>query len=170
MGWGGVAQRAVDGNVDGHYNRHSVSHTRTNKNVWWEVDLELTYPIYLILIHNRRDAVQNRIDGATVYVVSEVGAKQLCGRVSYRKQVGVYPISCGGKRGNKVRVEHKYNYLTLAEVQVFASAKVTMEGYYGSGNVQILSQGKPALESSEGWGGNPSRAVDGLTDGWYNGK
>ena len=147
-----------------------MSHTQTNRNVWWEVDLQLEYPVYLVLIHNRRDCCHARINGAHVYVVSESGKKQLCGTVSYRKRVNVYPINCGGKKGTKVRVELKYDYLSLAEVQVFASAKVSMAGYYGTGNVQILSQGKTATQSSEGWGGNPSRGIDGLTDGWYNGK
>jgi hypothetical protein len=37
----------------------------------------------------------------------------------------VYPISCGGKKGSKVRLENKWNYLTLAEVEVFATGGAT---------------------------------------------
>ena len=32
---------------------------------------------------------------------------------------------------------------------------------------QLLSQGKPASQTNVGWGGIPSRAVDGNLDGSY---
>ena len=55
-----------------------------------------------------------------MYVV-EGTSKKLCGRVSWRPSVHVYPINCSGKKGSVVRIEQKYNYLTLAEVQVFGT-------------------------------------------------
>ena len=74
----------------------------------------------MILVHNRQDTAQDRIDNVHVYVVNG-NNKQLCGVISWRKHVHVYPVSCGGKTGSKVRLENKYNYLTLAEVEVFAT-------------------------------------------------
>ena len=39
---------------------------------------------------------------------------------------------------------------------------------YGSGNFMLLSQGKRATQSSTGWGGKATYAVDGKTEGRYN--
>ena len=117
---GGKASRAVDGNANGHWGRGTSSHTAQNRNVWWQVDLGKTYPVYMVLVHNRQDTAHDRIDNVKVYVVNG-NQKQLCGTISWRKHVHVYPVSCGGKKGSKVRLENKWNYLTLAEVEVFAT-------------------------------------------------
>ena len=47
--------------------------------------------------------------------------KKLCGTVDYYPDRHVYPISCGGAKGRIVKIVHKTNYLTLAEVQVFGT-------------------------------------------------
>jgi hypothetical protein len=66
VGWGGVPQRAVDGNVNGRYGRRTTTHTKYNKNNWWLVDLQRKTKVYTVLIHNRVDCCQNRINGAQV--------------------------------------------------------------------------------------------------------
>ena len=66
VGYGGVPQRAVDGNVDGKYNARTSTHSKVNKNNWWQVDLEGQNKVYMVLIHNRIDCCQNRIDGTQV--------------------------------------------------------------------------------------------------------
>ncbi|NRB82109.1 MAG: hypothetical protein HRU38_26235 [Saccharospirillaceae bacterium] len=109
--------RAVDGNVDGHYGSKTSTHSKTPKNNWWQVDLQGSYPIYLVIIYNRWDkCCSSRINGAEVFV-----DKQSCGKVKYVKGRHVYPINCGGKKGRIVKVVNKANYLTLAEVQVFGT-------------------------------------------------
>ena len=50
--------------------------------------------------------------------------KNLCGTVNWRSGQDVYPISCGGKSGQIVKIVQNKNYLTLAEVQVFGPAFV----------------------------------------------
>lgn len=60
-----------------------------------------------------------------------------------------------GTSGRYVRVEQSGQYLALAEVQVFS----------GTTN---LAQGKTATQSSTGFGGVASRAVDGNTSGNFN--
>ena len=67
VGWGGVPQRAVDGNVDGRYGANTCTHSQGNKNNWWQVDLQRASVVNLVLIHNRKDCCQNRIDGAQVH-------------------------------------------------------------------------------------------------------
>ena len=44
--------------------------------------------------------------------------------MSWNAAQNVYPINCGGKSGQVVRIVQKKNYLTLAEVQVFGPASV----------------------------------------------
>ena len=49
-GWGGVAQRAVDGNIDGVYNNGSVSHTLGGNQEWWQLDMGQSHNLSLIHI------------------------------------------------------------------------------------------------------------------------
>ena len=94
IGWGGHPKRAVDGNVGGYYGAKTSTHSKGKKNNWWQVDLGKTYPVYLVLIHNRIDkCCRNRIDGAKVYL-----DKQLCGTISWAPNVNVYPVDCAGKK------------------------------------------------------------------------
>ena len=44
--------------------------------------------------------------------------------MSWNAGQNVYPIDCGGRSGQVVKVVQKHNYLTLAEVQVFGPASV----------------------------------------------
>ena len=165
VGWGGIPSRAVDGNIDGHYGHKSCMHSKhgKGKNNWWQVDLQGRYPVYLVLLHNRWDCCQNRINGAEVYLDN-----YKCGYVEYYRGVAVYPINCGGKTGRVVKVVQRHNFLTLAEVQVFGTGGPGLSvPNFGTGNVMLLSHEKKATQSSVGWGGIPGRAVDGKTDGIY---
>lgn len=110
-------QKAVDGKVDGNTRRTAPAKSKDNKNNWWEVDLQGTYPIYLVLIHNRWDHDSPQIDGAEV----KVGSTS-CGTIKYHRDVKVYAVNCRGTKGSKVRVEQDKNYLVLPEVQVYGRA------------------------------------------------
>ena len=109
-------QKAVDGRVDGNTGRSAPARCKGNKSNWWEVDLQGTYPIYLVLIHNRWDHPE-QINGAVVKVGSTT-----CGTVKYHRDVRVYAINCKGTRGSTVRVEQENNFLVLPEVQVYGRA------------------------------------------------
>ena len=52
-GWGGKAERAVDGNTDGVWDNGSVSHTGQQANPWWEVDLGESHPLGVVNVWNR---------------------------------------------------------------------------------------------------------------------
>jgi hypothetical protein len=64
-GWGGLSSRAVDGNTSGNYWHYSVTHTN-NRNPWWEVDLGKEYELSKIVIYNRTDCCQGRINNASI--------------------------------------------------------------------------------------------------------
>ena len=67
----GVAARAVDGTANGDYfAANSVTHTATEANPWWEVDLGEERPIERLVIANRTDNGQGgRLAGARVSVL-----------------------------------------------------------------------------------------------------
>lgn len=54
--YGGNATRAVDGNIDGTYRNQSVSHTDSEPQAWWQVDLDTVEYIEYINIYNRTDS------------------------------------------------------------------------------------------------------------------
>lgn len=64
---GGEAKRAIDGNTDGNYEKNSVSHTGTEKDPWFEIDLGSELPIEKITIWNRTDGgTSERLQGYEV--------------------------------------------------------------------------------------------------------
>ena len=158
MGFGGVASRATDGSTDGFYPRKSTSHSGKNKNNWLKVDLYKSYKINMIILYNRADGSQSRINNAEVYV-----GKKKVGTVRYNPKMLFYIIPCDGAQGSFVKVVQKTNWLHLAEIQVFGGAK----GVKGLG---LLSQGKPTKQKDMGWGGISKRAVDGNANGLYASK
>ena len=69
----GVASRAVDGNTDGTYANGSQTHTTSQNNPFWEVDLGQEYPIDDVVIWNRTESagsMASRMDGFTVTVMN----------------------------------------------------------------------------------------------------
>lgn len=51
----GPAKLAIDGNTDGDYAKKSTTHTNTEDNPWWEIDLKALLPIDQIVVWNRTD-------------------------------------------------------------------------------------------------------------------
>ena len=58
---GGVPQRAVDGNVNSHWNGRSCTHTQRQRQPWWRVDLQMMYPVAKVKLTNRGDCCQTRL-------------------------------------------------------------------------------------------------------------
>ena len=56
LAYGGEATYAVDGNTDGTFQNDSVTHTETEAQAWWQVDLGSTEYISHINIFNRTDS------------------------------------------------------------------------------------------------------------------
>ena len=72
-GWGGLSNRAVDGNTNGNYWSNSVTHTN-NRNPWWEVDLKKDYDISKIVVYNRSDCCQIRLNNAKIHLLKKDGS------------------------------------------------------------------------------------------------
>ena len=127
------AERAVDGNTSGDWADGSVTHTALQTHSWWQVDLGEVYSeISGIEIWNRTDSNQGRLDDFYVFVSDvpfvsgDLAATLAQSGVWSQHQVGVpdpkvmLPV---GRSGRYVRIQlADTNYLTLAEVKVFATA------------------------------------------------
>jgi putative heme-binding domain-containing protein len=71
--YGGTANRAIDGNIDGSFSAGSVTHTAENtSSPWWEVDLGQEFPIDSVVVFNRTDdQLGRRLQGFTVKVLDQ---------------------------------------------------------------------------------------------------
>ncbi len=68
----GVAARAIDGETSGDFDRHSTTHTATEKNPWWEIDLHQPQTVDRIVVWNRTDnALSQRLDGVKVQLLDD---------------------------------------------------------------------------------------------------
>ncbi|MEL7530721.1 MAG: discoidin domain-containing protein [Bacteroidota bacterium] len=162
MGWGGLAERAVDGNTNSIYNQGSITHTQASTNPWWRVDLGDTYNIDQINVFNRTDCCIDRMIGAKVMVgdidssdpadYTEIGIlnsdpqQNLSGLTASGRYIMLYQPGT-----NKI--------LSIAELQAFGELAPVLEN---------LALQKAATQSSMGWGGLAERAVDGNTSGIYS--
>ncbi|HYG77814.1 MAG TPA: DUF1553 domain-containing protein [Planctomycetota bacterium] len=63
----GPPHLAIDGNTNGDYGGKSVTHTKQEKNPWWEVDLGSEHPIDEIVFFSRTDGgLHTRLDGMKI--------------------------------------------------------------------------------------------------------
>jgi mono/diheme cytochrome c family protein len=70
--FGGPPERAVDGEVDGRFESGSTTHTRTEDDPWWEVDLGEMLPVEAVRLHNRVDGrLEERLAGAVLVLLDE---------------------------------------------------------------------------------------------------
>lgn len=159
---GGVSSRAVDGNTSGIWNDGSITHTTSQTNPWWRVDLGDNYILSSISVFNRTNCCTGRLTGAKV-MVSEVDSNDPAdyteiGTLNSDAQQGFENLSAEG-RYIMVYLEGTGKILSIAELQAFGELAPVLPN---------LALQKPATQSTTGWGGLASRAVDGNTSGIYN--
>ena len=74
---GGDASRAIDGNTNSSYGSGSQTHTEENTdNPWWEVDLGSEQSVDRIVISNRGDGLQDRLNNFTLTLL-DAGRKEV---------------------------------------------------------------------------------------------
>jgi len=118
-GGGNAAQFAIDGNTNGNFGSGSVTHTNTQNNPWWTVDLSNTFHVENIRLFNRTDCCGGRLNNANLSVLDESMATVATvnvGTVGSDKNI-LMPY---GTEGRYVRVDLPGNskVLSLAEVDV----------------------------------------------------
>jgi hypothetical protein len=124
--WDAVASLAIDGNTDGDYFHHSLSHTESTPHAWWQVDLGKNYPLAKIVLWNRTDCCAERLTNFRVTVMDDKNAiafdHTYCGDGSHFGPAMTINLP-GSVKGRAVRVMlNGANYLQLAEVEVFGPA------------------------------------------------
>ncbi|XP_078665811.1 uncharacterized protein LOC144908150 [Branchiostoma floridae x Branchiostoma belcheri] len=143
---GGVAELAVDGNTDGTFNAGSCTHTNYQSNPWWRVDLGSSQAIGSVVVFNRQDCCQERLNNFRVHVGDSptVTSNPQCGG-NHAVASGQMKITvdCNGQRGRYVGISiPTSSYLTLCEVQVFGAA-----GSGGSGGTVYTRWGRTTCPS-----------------------
>ncbi|MEF3304116.1 polysaccharide lyase family 8 super-sandwich domain-containing protein [Paenibacillus sp. GYB003] len=127
--YGGVPERAVDGNTNGTYGAGSVTHTAERAvQPWWQADLGASMAIEEIVVWNRTDCCSSRLSNYYVIVSGEPFASGSLAETL--KQPGVWftrrtetagrpTVVPVGHSGRYVRIQLEgTNALSLAEVQV----------------------------------------------------
>ena len=131
-GYGGLPERAVDGNTSGNWGDRSVTHTNSGSATtpsWWEVDLGEVSDITAITLWNRTDCCSGRLNNVHVFVSDVPFAGTTL--ASSLNQAGVSDYYVNGvvgetvtvdvgRTGRYVRVQlSNVGVLSLAEAQVF---------------------------------------------------
>ncbi|XP_078584975.1 uncharacterized protein LOC144867080 [Branchiostoma floridae x Branchiostoma japonicum] len=118
----GPSSRAVDGNTDTNWGGGSCTHTRTEANPAWRVDLGQTYQIDKVNIFNRRDCCSDRLDPFNIHIGDSASAlsNPKCGGDHRIGSQASMSVSCNRMRGRYVfvRLPGNSRTLTLCEVQV----------------------------------------------------
>ena len=67
--YGGEPKRAIDGNTSQNYNDGSVTHTKSETDPWWQLELADVKDIGRIKIYNRGDCCGDRLEEAIVEIL-----------------------------------------------------------------------------------------------------
>uniref|UniRef100_A0A8C1LD64 Fucolectin tachylectin-4 pentraxin-1 domain-containing protein n=1 Tax=Cyprinus carpio TaxID=7962 RepID=A0A8C1LD64_CYPCA len=127
-GWGTANQSTTYKNSYAQYaldgKNYSCTHTYTQSDPWWTLDLMTTYSVNRVTITNRRDCCESRIDRAEIRVgnnCSDVSSNPICAVVSSIPAGATYSYSCRGMEGRYVTVNipGASKILTLCEVGVY---------------------------------------------------
>ena len=122
------AEKAVDGDTNGHGYENSISHTLNQQNAWWEIDLGEIHDVSQVKIWNRTDGASERL--ANFYVLISESPFTSQGLTETLDQVGVSEFYHSGRaaretdfainrRARYMRIQLSgRNYLQLAEVEI----------------------------------------------------
>ncbi|XP_072550442.1 uncharacterized protein [Salminus brasiliensis] len=122
----GNPEYAVDGNIDTDSRRGSCSHTETENNPWWRVELPGVCNVTSVTIVNRADCCSDRINGAQIRI-----GNSLKNNGNNNKLVAVigplgseitktYRFEATKGRFVNIFLPGKNKILSLCEVKVFA--------------------------------------------------
>ncbi|XP_078506112.1 fucolectin-like [Lissotriton helveticus] len=119
------AINAVDGNQDPNFLHGSCSHTNSDYNPWWRVDLLRPYRVNAIAI-TTRDRFHERLNGAEILIGNSLtnhgNNNARCAYISGIGAGATQTFYCHGMVGRYVNIiiRGRKEFLTLCEVQVFA--------------------------------------------------
>jgi hypothetical protein len=118
-GFGGTADRAVDGDTNGNWFHGSVTHTNFEFQPWWEVDLGAQTNIGSVVLFNRTDCCADRLSDFNLEFSNDHfnwDATPFFGMAAPRTE-----FTSLNMQARWVRVHLRgSNFLSLAGVQIFA--------------------------------------------------
>ncbi|XP_068136063.1 uncharacterized protein [Hyperolius riggenbachi] len=119
------ANKAIDGNLDTHFDADSCTHTSNEVSPWWRVALKQPHKISKVIITNRGDCCWDRLTGASILIGNSLenngNNNPSCAEISTIQNSGALTFQCNDMVGQYVNIiiRGKQQYLTLCEVQVF---------------------------------------------------
>ncbi|XP_051728532.1 fucolectin-5 isoform X8 [Ctenopharyngodon idella] len=166
---GGDAQRAVDGNRNSDSRKGSCTHTKTEFNPWWRVDLGNVYSVSNVIITNRGDCCKERLRGAQIRIGNSLdnnGNNNELVATILTVPDGTETFSFEPVNGRYVNIFLPGNdeILTLCEVEVFAD-KYTPPHICVPRN---LALGATAVQSSTYPQSGAQNAIDGNKNSNFN--
>ncbi|XP_034409592.1 uncharacterized protein si:ch211-215k15.4 [Cyclopterus lumpus] len=162
----GAAYNAIDGNRESNYLAGSCTHTVEQSNPWWRVDLLQTYTVTSVIVTNRGDCCDDRLDGAEVHIGNSLQDNGAANPV-----VGVIPHIPAGRSLKLTftrRVEGRHVTVVLPGLnRVLTLCEVEVYGYRAPTGENLAHQGK-ATQSSLHSSGNAINAIDGNRASYWN--
>ena len=174
---GGKPSRAIDGNINGVWNKKSVTHTANKANQWWQVKIKHSYPVTSVVLYNR-NVLQKRLTNFAIVLLDDSGAEVF--RQSYYtdgtffKKSQAFPISKEGIFAKVIRIEQlgKTGTLSLAEVKATTS-QVPLLPYKTVTFNEVKKLDLSAAEASQSttrYEAEAARVIDANTNASWAGK
>jgi hypothetical protein len=132
------AGRAVDGNSDGDYNRGSVTHTDSEREAWWQVDLGVSHRIDRVAVWNRTDCCAERLSKFYVLVSDAPFSASSLQAVLSQPGVSHYYVDGVAARPTEIRIARtgRYVRVQLTGTNFLSLAEVDVVGAPGGGTPQ----------------------------------
>ncbi len=119
-----TSNRAVDGVRTADYGAAPGTHTQSEANAWWQVDLGAVYPLNAVRIFNRANNVGSRLTDFTVHVSNFpfTDANTDTKSYRYRSTAGPETVVNLYRSARYLRIQlNNTNFLQLAEVEVMGT-------------------------------------------------
>ncbi|XP_067852695.1 fucolectin-like [Heptranchias perlo] len=122
--WGGDPNKAIDGNRNAFYHNQSCTHTNTNGNPWWSLDLFTDEEVWSVKITNREDCCWERLKNAEVRVGTSFhnngNDNPVCGTIQSLGPGETKVFNCHGMIGRFINVIlMEKGILTICECEVY---------------------------------------------------
>ncbi|XP_014856916.1 PREDICTED: uncharacterized protein LOC106926467 [Poecilia mexicana] len=153
------AYKAIDGNRNPNLRKGSCTHTERESNPWWRVDLLDSYVITQVIVTNRGDCGEERINGANIHIGNSL---QNNGVENPRAAI-ISSIPSGTSQVINIPGHMEGRYVTIVipgSDQVLTLCEVEVYGYRAPTGENLALLGK-ATQSSQYDIGDASKAIDG---------
>mmetsp|Transcript_22671 Transcript_22671/g.29041 ORF Transcript_22671/g.29041 Transcript_22671/m.29041 type:complete len:630 (+) Transcript_22671:44-1933(+) len=171
-GWGGLAERALDGSTVGIYNWNTVTATNWGVGSWWSVWLGTEASVNMVYVWNRIDCCRDRFGGVRVELLKGINGGEVVDFKDFPASVAwnslpMYAFDFEGQVGQTIRLRH-----TSGSNKLISLAEVIVTGDIDESSVlRNVAVGKPSTQSSTCHGGVASRGNDGsIASSWHYGS